>query len=205
MLRHMFRLLGRPILAAFAPLSIPVLAATVPQDRSIVEIDDPLIRAEVMELGGYQELVMEFTTPTLEEVPLFTHSPMHMEFRSEGLRVRIEAQPFEHAPWVKKSHGHWKLEDLETLGWSPGGTHSRLSRSEAVLDGVVVDIPVEAWVDVFDAPLMREELPFAAVMRSRDGRRVYIHVQAGEAEDARMVTWVIEDGAYRYRVVDPVP
>ena len=68
----------------------------------------------------------------------------------------------------EKSHGHWKLEDLETLGWSPGGTHSRLSRSEAVLDSVVVDIPVEAWVDVFDAPLMREKnCPFAAVMRAR--------------------------------------
>ena len=171
----------------------------------MAELDDPLIRSEVMELGGYQELVMEFTTPTLVKIPLFSHSPGHLEFRNEGLRVRIEAQPFEHTGWVNKVLGRWTLEGEEVRGWSPAETHSRLGRLEVVLDGAVVDIPAEAWLDVFDAPLRREELMFASVTRSRDGWRTYIHLQAGDASDARMITWVIEDGVYRFRVVDPVP
>lgn len=205
MLRPMSCSLARPLVAAFLTCSVPVLAVTVPQDRSLSDLDDPLIRTEILELGGYQELVREFTAPTLMDIPPFSHSPAHLEFRSDALRVRIEAQPFEHPEWVKRSHGSWMLEDQPVLGWSPGGTHSRLGRLEVVIDGCVVDLPTMAWLDVFDAPLRREELPFASVMRSRDGVRSYIHLQAGDAEDARMITWVIERGHYLYRVVDRLP
>ena len=76
---------------------------------------------------------------------------------------------------------------------------------EIVLDGRVVDLPSASWVDVFDAPLRRKELMFASVMRSLDGERTYVHLQAGDAADARMITWVIEGGRYLYRVVDRVP
>ena len=204
MLRHMVRLFARPFGAVLVLNSFPLHAGFLPQDVSLAELDDPLIRSEIMELGGYQELVLEFTTPTLMEVPLFSHSPGHLEFRNEGLRVRIEAQPFEHPKWVKKSNGSWMLEGQALLGWSPGENHSRLSRLEMVIDGCVVNLPTETWVDVFDAPLRQEDLMFASVMRSPDGRRVYVHAQAGDA-DARMVTWVVEDGAWLYRVVDPLP
>jgi len=198
-------LFARPFAAVLVLNSFPLHASFLPQDRSLAELDDPLIRSEILELGGYQELVMEFTTPTLVEAPLFSHSPGHLEFRNEGLRARIEAQPFEHAGWVRRSNGRWTLEGEEVRGWSPADTHSRLSRLEVVLDGAVVDIPAEAWLDVFDAPLRRQELMFASVMRSRDGWRTYVHLQAGDAADARMITWVIEEGAYRFRVVDPLP
>ncbi len=205
MLRHMSLLFARQLAAVLVLNTGPLNANSLPQDRSLADLDDPLIRSEIMELGGYQELVMEFTTPTLVEVPLFSQSPGHLEFRNEGLRVRIEAQPFEHAEWVRKSNGRWTLEGEEIQGWSPSETHSRLGRLELVLDGAVVDIPAEAWLDVFDAPLRREELMFASVMRSPDGWRTYVHLQAGDAADARMITWMIEDGVYRFRVVDPLP
>jgi hypothetical protein len=207
----MSRLFARPFpgvssgVAAVVLLNtLPLHASFLPQDRSLADLDDPLIRSEILELGGYQELVLEFITPTLVEVPLFSHSPGHLEFRNDDLRVRIEAQPFEHPEWVKKSNGAWMLEGQRVLGWSPAEAHSRLSRSEVVIDGCVVDLPTESWVDVFDAPLRREDLLFASAMRSKDGRRVYVHVQAGDA-DARMVTWVLEDGAFLYRLVDPLP
>lgn len=205
MLRHMSLLFARQLAAVLVLNTGPLHSSSLPQDRSLAELDDPLIRSEILELGGYQELVMEFTTPTLVNVPLFSHSPGHLEFRNEGLRVRIEAQPFVHAGWVHKAHGRWTLEGEEVRGWSPADTHSRLGRLEVVLDGAVVDIPAEAWLDVFDAPLRREELMFASIMRSRDGSRTYVHLQAGDAADARMITWVIEDGEYLFRVVDPLP
>jgi hypothetical protein len=198
------RLFARPFAAVLLLNSFPLYASFLPQDRSLADLDDPLIRSEIMELGGYQELVMEFTTPTLVEIPLFSHSPGHLEFRNDGLRVRIEAQPFEHPRWVKKAKGAWMLENQVVLGWSSAETHTRVSRLEVVVDGCVVNLPTEAWVDVFDAPLRREDLMFASVMRSPDGRRIYVHAQAGDA-DARMVTWVLEDGAFLYRVVDPLP
>ena len=204
MLPHMSLQFGRPLAAALFLNSFPLHAGFLPQDVSLAELDDPLIRSEIMELGGYQELVMEFITPSLVEVPLFSHSPGHVEFRNEGLRVRIEAQPFEHPTWVRKSNCSWMLEGQALLGWSPAENHSRLSRLEMVIDGCVVNLPTETWVDVFDAPLRQEDLMFASVMRSPDGRRVYVHAQAGDA-DARMVTWVVEDGALLYRVVDPLP
>ena len=200
----MSRLFARPFAAVLFLNSHLLQAGFLPQDRSLADLDDPLIRSEIMELGGYQELVMEFTTPTLVEVPLFSYSAGHLEFRNEGLRVRIEAQPFEHPKWVKKSHGAWLLEDQSVLGWSPADTHSRLSRLEVIVDGCVVNLPTETWVDVFDAPLRREDLMFASVMRSPDCRRIYVLAQAGDV-DARMVTWVLEDGAFLYRVVDPLP
>jgi hypothetical protein len=204
MLRHMSLLFARSFAAVLFLNAAPLHADLLQQDRSLAELDDPLIRSEVMELGGYQELVLEFTPLTLVEVPLFSHSPGHLEFRKDDLRVRIEAQSFDHPKWVKKSKGAWMLEDQTVLGWSPAETHSRLSRLEVVIDGCVVDLPTETWVDVFDAPLRREDLLFASVMRSPDGRRIYVHAQAGDV-DARMVTWVLEDGAFLYRVVDPLP
>ncbi len=205
MLRLMSLSFARPLAVMPSLLALPVLAITGPQDISLDQVDDPVIRAEVMELGGYQELVMEFTNPSLCEVPLFAGSPGHLEFRDSTLRVRIEAQAFEHPKWVKRSHGAWMLEDQPVLGWSPGESHSRLGRLEVVVGGCVVNLPTATWLDVFDAPLRREDLPFASVMRSRDGLRTYVHLQAGDAEDARMVTWVFERGGYLYRVVDPLP
>ena len=205
MLRSMIRSQVRPIVAALAVLPHPLYSIPVQQDRSLYELEDPRIRAEVLELGGYQELVMEFTVPSLIEVPLFSDSPGHLEFRGEGLRVRVESQPFEHPKWVQRSHGAWMLEGQPLLGWSPAETHSRLGRLEVVVDGRVVDLPTTTWLDVFDAPLRRDGLPFASVMRSRDGVRTYVHLQAGDSEDARMVTWVFERGSYLYRVVDPLP
>ena len=205
MLHHMLSSLVRPVAAAIALNPAPLFATLQSQDLSLTEIEDPRIRAEVLELGGYQELVMEFTVPSLIEVPLFSDPPGHLEFRGEGLRVRVESQPFEHPKWVQRSHGAWMLEGQPLLGWSPAETHSRLGRLEVVVDGRVVDLPTTAWLDVFDAPLRREGLPFASVMRSRDGVRTYVHLQAGDSEDARMVTWVFERGSYLYRVVDPLP
>jgi hypothetical protein len=65
--------------AAVILLNAATLQANfLPQDRSLADLDDALIRSEIMELGGYQELVMEFTTPTLVEVPLFSHSTGHL-------------------------------------------------------------------------------------------------------------------------------
>ena len=205
MLRDMAPAFTRSFIAGIISLPVSVFALATPQDRSLSDLQDPLVHAEMLELGGYQELVMEFTTPTLREVPLFSHSPSHLEFRYDGLRVRIEAQPFEHPNWVKKSNGSWILEGQHILGWSPAETHLRLSRLEVVVDGCVALVPTGSWVDVFDAPLRRDDLLFASTMRSADGRRFYVHLQAGDAADARMVTWVFEDGTFLYRVVDPAP
>ena len=205
MLQHMLSSFVRPFSAVLVLNPAPLFATLQSQDLSLSELNDPRIRGEMMELGGYQELVMEFTTPSLTEVPLYSTSPRHLEFRDDQLRVRIEDQPFDHPKWVNRSHGSWMLEDEALLGWSPGETHSRLGRLEVVVDGCVVDLPATAWLDVFDAPLRRDSLPFASVMRSRDGVRAYVHLQAGDAEDASMVTWVFERGNYLYRVVDPLP
>lgn len=205
MLRNMSLQFGRPLASVLLLNALPLCASFHPQDVSLAELDDPLIRSEVIELGGYQELVMEFTTPTLEAVPLYSHSPGHLEFRNDGLRVRIEAQPFAHANWVKRSKGAWTLEGSTVLGWSPAETHTRLGRVEVIAEGRVVQLPTKTWVDIFDAPMRREELMFAAVMRSRDGLRTYLHLQAGDAADARMVTWVIANGSFLFRVVDHLP
>lgn len=205
MLHNMLGSFTRQLVPASVLFHFHALALPSPQDRSFTDLTDPLIRAELMELGGYQELAMEFTSPSLAEIPLYSASNGHLEFRDNALRVRIEAQAFEHAKWVKRSHGSWMLENQALLGWSPGEAHSRLGRLEVVVGGCVVDLPTSDWLDVFDAPLRRENLPFAAVMRSRDGVRTYVHLQAGDGEDARMVTWIFERGSYLYRVVDPLP
>lgn len=181
---------------------LPLLATLQPQDRSLADLEDHIVRAELAQFGSYQELRMELVEVDLHNVPLRSSTPFQLEFADDAVRVRIEAYAFDHAPWVKKSHGSYTLDGAPILGWTIGEEHSRLGRVEVVVDGAVVELPANTFTDVFDAPLYRNDALFAAVLRSRDGWRTYVHLQAGEGPQARLVTWVIDDGEFLCRVVD---
>ncbi|MFT3885366.1 MAG: hypothetical protein QM724_08040 [Flavobacteriales bacterium] len=87
-----------------------------------------------------------------------------------------------------------------------GMEHRRVGRVELVLDGRVVDMPVDAYTDLFDPHLCEagpaSPLLYATAARSLDGWRIYVLAQMGEGAEARMVTWVFEDGRYLCRVMD---
>ena len=201
----MFRSTGQYLLFAMLPSTSVALSARLPQDLSLMELGDTRIRSELMSLGGYQELGRSFAEPNIREIPVSVATEGLVEYRSEGLRARIEAQPFEHADRVEESQGNWRLDGQVLVGWSSGASHARLSRVEVVLDGAVVDLPTEAYTDVFDAPLLRDGLPYVLAARSQDGARTYLHLQAGEGTDARLITWVVQNGRYLFRVVDKAP
>lgn len=171
------------------------------------DVADSTIRAEIAHLGPYPEMHLPATPSTLSEVPLRSWSPLHSEFAEEGLRVRIEAQPFLHPEQVTgdRTRG-FTLEGRRAIGWTPGGAHDRISRVELVLDGAVAEVPEDAFTDLFDlqacAPGPVAPLRFATVARSTDGWRIYVLAQVGEGDQTRLVTWVFEDGRYRFRVVD---
>jgi hypothetical protein len=133
-------------------------------------------------------------------------SERHVEFADAGVRVRIEAQPFHEARWVKHKADAYRFEGRPIIGWTVGAEHQRLSRMEVVLDGHVLDLPVAAFTDLFDPRLCEPgptaPLQYATVARSTDGWRLYVLAQIGEGPEARMVTWVFEDGRYLFRVVD---
>jgi hypothetical protein len=50
----------------------------------------------------------------------------------------------------------------------------------------------------------RLESPYNKVFQSEDKRRIYIYMLNGEGADRYEVSWVIQDGKYCTRVIDPV-
>jgi hypothetical protein len=177
----------------------------VQQDLSIHDIKDPTLHDELLQLGGYQELVQEFGSVSLVPVPLVKAADLGLEFRATGVRVQVEVLPFVPDIAPKEGPVGWELDGHPMIGWTPGGEHTRMARLELVQEGAVCGPAPARWLDVFDAPLLVNGVPYVAVMRSRDGWRTYLHLQAGEGPWGRMVTWVFEDGALLCRLVDQAP
>ncbi len=184
--------------------SITLHAAIQGPDRSLMEVQDLTIRAEIAGTGPYQEMSSDDHQALLVDIPIRSWSPRHVEFWGEGLRVRLEAQPFEDVSGVKIRNGNAQLDRQPILGWSTGDEHARMSRLEVVMDGLVVPIPVQAFTDLFDTPLSRESgrVVLAAAWRSKDGWRTYVQAQVGDDAHPLIVTWVLEDGRYVQRIVD---
>ncbi len=204
----MFRPLARRIaVMAFSPLITSLLHASIQQhDPGLADVTDPTYQVEIAQLGLYPEIIGEDSVVALDVLPLRSCSADHVEFFGDGIRVRIESQVFDHPDWVKRSRGTFNLEGSPIFGWSRTDPHSRMSRVEVVMDGVVVELPVEAFTDLFD-PLLGSRSSnglslFASAARSLDGWRTYVHAQVGKGIQARIVTWVIEDGHYQFRVID---
>ncbi len=201
----MERSLTRPIAVLVLLLPFFTLhAALLQQDLSLATVNDPLIHQEIQELGLYPELMEEFPGSTLNYLAIRSSAGNQLEFSDDGIRIRIETQQFDHSKWVKHTPTGFRLEQERMLGWTPGEEHNRLSRVELVLDGSVIDLPTNAYTDIFDAPLFAGEgtVMFATAARSRDGWRTYVHLQAGSGRHAQLVTWVFDDGRYLFRVVD---
>lgn len=201
---NMTRPLYRPLLAGALALASATGHAGL-QDRSIHAIADATLRDELLQLGGYQELVQEIRPGTLRPVPLVKATDLGLEFRDGELRVQVEALPFSPATPPRRDARGWSLEGRTILGWTPGAAHTRLARLELVQRGMVCGPAYATWRDVCDTPLLQQGVPYAAVMRSPDGRRTYLHLQAGEGADGRMITWVFADGRLLCRIVDPAP
>lgn len=184
--------------------SITLHATTQVPDRALSDVQDVTIREEIAGTGPYQEISQEDHKELLVAVPLRSLSPRHLEFWGEGLRVRLEAQPFEDVGGVELRNGSAQLDGAPILGWSTDEQHTRLSRMEVVMDGMVVPIPVDAFTDLFDAPLSRKNgrVVLAAAWRSMDGWRTYVQAQVGDEAHPLIVTWVVEDGRYLQRIVD---
>lgn len=184
-----------------------MLHASIQQhDLSLADVADPTLHAEIAQIGPYTEMSGADTLVPLEDLPVRSCSLGHIEFFGDGVRVRIETQPFDHPEQVKRSRGAYRTEGSLVLGWSAMEQHRRMSRVEVVIDGVVVDIPVSAFTDLFDPPLCADAGAqlFASAVRSRDSWRTYVSAQVGDGGEARWVTWVIEDGRYLFRVVDAI-
>jgi ribosomal protein S8E len=184
--------------------SISLHATTQGPDLALSDVQDLTIRAEIAGTGPYQERSEEDHDMLLVAVPLTSWSPGHVEFRGEGLRVRLEAQPFDDVRGVKLRNGNAELDRAPIIGWCNDDQHTRLSRMEVVMDGSVVQVPVSAFTDLFDLPLTREHggVQLCAAWRSRDGWRTYVQAQVGDDAHALIVTWVMEDGRYLQRIVD---
>lgn len=183
--------------------------AAAPQDLRLAEVLDPLVRGEVSALGGYPELGRREGTASLVELPLRSCSPVHVEFATSDIRVRLERYPFTRAHHTRTVQGRRTLLGRPVVGWDPEAAHERLARMEVVVDGQVLEVPTEAVIDVFDprfcTPASDRMVRFVAAARSLDGWRVHVQVLAGAGPEARLVTWVFEDGRYLFRIVDPFP
>jgi hypothetical protein len=174
--------------------------------QSLWDITDIGLRNEIATLGPYAETDDPFMMDSLVRFPLRSSSPLHVEFASGDVRIRLEAFPFEHPAWVKKrKDGSLWLDQQTLISWGNDEQHVRLSRAEVVIDGLVCAVPAEEFLDVFDPIAMTSDRPehWCIAARSKDGYRMYLQVLAGSGKHARSVTWVFEDGEYLFRVVDP--
>lgn len=179
----MLRLRNRSLAAVFV-LPLSLLATLQQAPVTLADVADPLLHAEIAMQGLYPELVGDFGTAQLAEVPLRSCSALHAEFATEGLLVRLEAQR------------------------TSGSVHTELIDLRILVDDSLLTIPNDARTGLqdprfcgFDEGLQRI-LPTCSVSRSADGYRLYIHLQFGEGRETRVVTWVFDDGRYLFRVED---
>ena len=164
---------GRAIAAVplLSLIAFPLYASIQQHDLALAQVTDPTIHVEIAQLGLYPEITGDDSVVALDALPLRSFSSTHVEFFGDGVRVRIEAQPFEQPAWVKRSHGALRLEGSPIIGWSGGAPHTRLSRVEVVMDGAVIELPPDAFTDLFDPPLSAQAADgavlFATAARSR--------------------------------------
>lgn len=183
-----------------------ILPVRADHQQGLVDLKDTLLARELSQVGGYPEMARPLGFHDVEAAPIFSWGPGHTQFRTEDLRVRIECQPFEPSADIRWKKDHALLDGVPMIGWWTDAAHMRLSKVEVVVDGLVLSPPVESTIDVF-APRPCEAygnrvLQFSSVARSRDGYRIYVQVLAGQGEQARLVTWVFEEGHYLCRVID---
>jgi hypothetical protein len=173
---------------------------------ALKDVEDAVIGSEIAQLGGYAELARPMGQAELHIVPLRSWSTTHLEFAADDLRGRIDMFPFTQERWIGGDPGHRLLEGWPVLGWDASASHARITRVELVIDGAVLAPPTDMVTDVFDpqpcGSFEGRVIPYALMARSADGWRTYIQVLAGSGADAALVTWVFEDGAYLFRVVD---
>jgi hypothetical protein len=179
----MIRFRNRALAAVFV-LPLPLLASLQQAPVTLADVTDPLLHAEIAMQGLYPEMVGDFGTAQLAEVPLRSCSALHAEFAADGLLVRLEAQ--------RRS----------------ASTHTELTELRILVDDSLLTIPNDARTGLrdprfcgFDEGLQRI-LATCSVSRSADGHRLYIHLQFGEGRETRVVTWVFDDGLYLFRVED---
>jgi hypothetical protein len=203
----MFTRAARLLLGLQTSLILVLTASAASQGpQSLWDLPDIALRNEIATLGPYVEADDPFVMDSLIRLPLRSSSPLHVEFANADVRVRLEAFPFVHPGWVKKKKdGTLRLDDQPVISWGSDEQHTRLSRAEVVVDGLVCAVPASELLDVFDPIATTSDFPehWCIAARSKDGYRIYLQVLAGAGKHARSVTWVFDDGEYLFRVVDP--
>ena len=145
---------------------------------------DPLLQAEIPLLGLYPEIVGGFSDAVLLDVPLRSCSPLHAELSGHGVTVCFTAR-------AKTSH-------------------TQLVAFHVIQNDSMLMIPKEAFAGLEDPQFcgfdegLQLMLPFCRAARSTDGFRTCVHLQRGEGQRTRLVTWVCDDGRYLFRLKEKV-
>ncbi len=179
----MIRFRNRLFAAVFV-LPLPLLASIQQAPITLAEVDDPLLHAEIAQLGLYPEIEGGFSEAVLLNVPLRSCSSVHAELGGEGVTVRFTARP--------------------------NVTHVELATLQVIQDDSLLFIPKDAYVGLRDPRFcgfddgLQLMLPYCNASRSADGFRTYVHLQLGEGRRTRLVTWVFDDGRYLFRLDENV-
>ncbi|MCC7502527.1 MAG: hypothetical protein IT229_08350 [Flavobacteriales bacterium] len=175
----MLRFRSRSFAAVFV-LPLPLLATLQQEPITLADVADPLLHAEIAQLGLYPEIEGGFSDAVLLDVPLRSCSPLHAELGSDGVSVRFTAS-------IKASH-----PELVTF--------------QVIQDDSMLVIPRDAYAGLADPQFcgfdegLQLILPYCSASRSADGFRTYVHLQLGEGRRTRLVTWVFDDGRYLFRL-----
>ena len=184
----------------------PLVARADQHTTTLADIADSGLRQELAQVGGYPELLRLPVAAAPVELPLRHGDQQAISFASDDIRVTLLSYPFQRPQDTRMRQGARTLYGAPVLGWASGEDHTRLARLEVVWDGLVVEVPVAEVIDVFDARFCEAvrtgTVRFTTVVRSADGHRLHVQVLAGAGPEARLITWVFEEGRYVMRVVD---
>jgi len=175
----MLRFRNRSLAAVFV-LPLPLLAILQQAPITLAEVEDPLLHAEIAQLGLYPEIEGGFSDAVLLDVPLRSCSPLHAELGCDGITVRFTA---------RASAARVELMNFQVLQ-----------------DDSLLFIPKDAYIGLEDPRFcgfdegLQLILPYCSASRSTDGFRTYVHLQLGEGRRTRLVTWVFDDGRYLFRL-----
>ncbi len=183
--------------------------------ESYFRLRDSILKAEVGSFSFIGYLLRVEPDDGLNEFQMTDYGPDSIVLQHKNKQVIVTStrfRTFEHdLGYVSDGTYLYLIDGKRYWGYNGRVPHRKISRVEVKIDNKTIELPSEAFADLFDPNLCRRNLLFFIRERiecrtkafvSNDGSRIYIHMTNARIPHLYEVTWIIRNGKYDGRIVD---
>lgn len=183
--------------------------------ESYFRLRDSVLKAEVGSFSFIGYLLEVPPDEGLEEFQMIDYDSDSIVLQHKNKQVIVTTsrfRTFEHDLGYISGGSYLYLIDGKRY-WGVNGRvpHKKISQVEVKINDKTIELPCEAFADLFDPNLCRRNLLFFIRERiecrtrafvSHDGNRIFIHMTNARIPHLYEVTWIIRNGKYAGRIVD---